>query len=271
MASAGVNARTMRRRGWPRGLLAACVPLLFAVACNSTSLAAKAGPNGTVFDFPGNPTAAQRAADLKVMQRRAAALGGSAELVGDHLIVKAPGGRDVALRISVEGHVGFRPVEAQYPATGPTTPAVTPESQLRPDTAAVMTSYASGQGLATVYQVGPEGLSGLAIASATADEAQDGTWEVRPVLKAGTAGIDRFDQLAAVCAAAEKVCPTHQVALSVDAVVLAAPTVQSSDYARDALSLSGAFTQPEAQALAAVMGNGELATPILPHALPAKG
>ena len=253
-------------RGRPRstrGIVLAAA--LLAASCSSTNLAAKAGPNGTVFDFPGSPTAAQRTVDLHVMQRRAAALGGSAELVDGHLIVKVPGGRTVALRLSVEGHLGFRPVEAQYAASGSTTPAVTPAAQLRPDAVAVMTSYASGQGQASVYRVGPEGLSNAAIDSATADEGQDGTWEVRPVLKAGATGIDRFNGLAAVCAGTDPRCPTHQVALSVDAVVLAAPTVQSASFARDAISISGNFTEPQARALAAVMGAGELATPILPE------
>ena len=254
-----------RRLGWRRALLIAGFPLALAAACSSTNLAAKAGPNGTVFDFAGHASASQENADLRVMQQRAEKLGGSAELVDGHLIVKVPGGRTAALRLSVEGHVGFRPVESQYAATGPSTPAITPAAQLRPGVAAVMTSYASGQGLATVYRVGPEGLSGLSIASARADEAQDGTWEVRPVLEPGAGGIDRFNQLAAVCAAGTSLCPTHQVALSIDAVVLAAPTIQSASYASDAISLSGNFTQPEAEALAAVMGSGELTSPILPH------
>ena len=257
----GVTGRGRLRS--TRGFVLAAA--LLAASCSSTNLAAKAGPNGTVFDFPGSPTAAQRTADLHVMQRRAAAFGGSAELVDGHLIVKVPGGRTVALRLSVEGHLGFRPVEAQYAASGSTTPAVTPAAQLRPDAVAVMTSYASGQGQASVYRVGPEGLSNAAIDSATADEGQDGTWEVRPVLKAGATGIDRFNGLAAVCAGTDPRCPTHQVALSVDAVVLAAPTVQSASFARDAISISGNFTEPQARALAAVMDAGELATPILPE------
>jgi preprotein translocase subunit SecD len=80
------------------------------------------------------------------------------------------------------------------------------------------------------------------------------TWQVALELLAGDPGIDRFNRLAARCFAQQTTCPTGQVAVVLDQLVLSAPTVQIPSFERDAIVISGDFTRREARHLAQALG-----------------
>jgi hypothetical protein len=63
-------------------------------------------------------------------------------------------------------------------------------------------------------------------------------------------GIERFNALARVCFERADTCPTGQLAIVVDGVVLSAPTITQPSFAGDEVQLSGDLTAAEADALA---------------------
>lgn len=68
-----------------------------------------------------------------------------------------------------------------------------------------------------------------------------------------TDGIAQFNALAAKCFERSSVCPTGQIAIVVDDVVLSAPTVQQPSFDADQIQISGDFTEDEAVALVAAL------------------
>jgi hypothetical protein len=63
-------------------------------------------------------------------------------------------------------------------------------------------------------------------------------------------GTERFNALATQCIDRTAACPTGQLAVLVDDVIVSAPTIQSLKLDDEPLQLSGDFTQEEAEALA---------------------
>lgn len=110
-------------------------------------------------------------------------------------------------------------------------------------------------------------LTGAAMASATSDLNNSGQWEVRPVFKAGAAGIDRFNRLAAECYAGDSTCPGQsgpqgQAAIVLDGKVITAPTIDNPSFERDQITISGSFTQAQARALTIDLAYGALPLPV---------
>ncbi len=102
-----------------------------------------------------------------------------------------------------------------------------------------------------LYGLGPAALDGSAFESARAVESQGG-WLVNPVLKQGATGIDLFNATAAHCAAKDETCPTGQLAIVIDGVVISAPTIQQARFEADQIQIMGPpFTEAQATALAA--------------------
>lgn len=98
------------------------------------------------------------------------------------------------------------------------------------------------------YSLAPTGLTNDGIEDAAATF-PDANWVVNPIFT--TAGIEAFNDLAATCVDHAATCPTGQVAIAMDGVVLAAPTVNQPEFERDVIQISGDFTESEAKALAA--------------------
>ena len=96
-------------------------------------------------------------------------------------------------------------------------------------------------------------LDGSAFESARAVENQNtGEWVVNPVLTQGAAGIDAFNAVAAHCYAKDSTCPTGQLAIVVDGIVISAPTIQTpSVRGRPDPDLGRRSPRPSATALAA--------------------
>lgn len=100
------------------------------------------------------------------------------------------------------------------------------------------------------YWLGPTGLTNDAIedAAATLPGPQ---WVVNLVFTPD--GIDAFNALAGECHARSADCPTGQLALAVDGIVVSAPTINQPSFERDQIQISGSFTESEAKALAAAL------------------
>jgi preprotein translocase subunit SecD len=118
-----------------------------------------------------------------------------------------------------------------------------------------------------LYCLGPTLLTGDAIETANAFPAgQLGVdWEVLPVFRPGAEGIDRFNRAAEVCFMGDpEVCPTRQLAIVLDSQVITAPTIQEPRFARDRITITGAFSRQEAQDIATVLRFGALPVELEP-------
>ena len=100
------------------------------------------------------------------------------------------------------------------------------------------------------YVLGPVLADGSVLESARVSQAT-GEWLVNPVLRPGEDGIDRFNQAVAPCYHRTAECPTGQLAIVVDGIVISAPGIQQPTYERDQIQISGGFDEAAAAALAA--------------------
>ncbi|MBK5287435.1 MAG: protein translocase subunit SecD [Acidimicrobiia bacterium] len=144
---------------------------------------------------------------------------------------------------------------AADPATTATTvapqaPTVTPEAQDKRN-AVVNLPGRDGQ---VLYQLGPTALTGRLVTSATARfESGSGQWSVS--VNFNGLGHQKFDALAA--ASISKPAPQNAVAIVLDGIVQSAPTFQEASYP-NGVSISGSFSQSDAEDLATVLKFGSL-------------
>ncbi len=110
------------------------------------------------------------------------------------------------------------------------------------------------------FCVGPTLAFGDTVEDAVASLDQFGTtWVVAPTFKAGADGIDQFNAAAVPCAnGAPDVCPSGRLAMVLDQEVLSAPTVQTTNFQRDRVEITGNFDQQSAQDLALRLRYGAL-------------
>lgn len=73
-------------------------------------------------------------------------------------------------------------------------------------------------------------------------------WQVHLTLT--ESGIERFNELAASCFAADVRCPAGLIAITAGGDVVSAPQVQAASYERDQIVVSGGFNEDEARRLA---------------------
>ncbi len=106
-------------------------------------------------------------------------------------------------------------------------------------------------------------LTGLAVESANARLTAG--WSVALVLNSGSPGIDDFNSLAALCVSRSLECPTGRVAIEIDGGVESAPTIQSSNFERTNISITGNFSEGEAKDLALVLRFGALPVELTPQ------
>jgi preprotein translocase subunit SecD len=79
-------------------------------------------------------------------------------------------------------------------------------------------------------------------------------WGVAVDLRGGE-GRDTWNSLASQCFSRAATCPTQRLAIVLDSVVQSAPTVNEPNFT-DSVSITGNFTQSEAEELAAVLNRG---------------
>lgn len=102
------------------------------------------------------------------------------------------------------------------------------------------------------------------MSTASAQLSQTGEWSVALEIKGG-ASIDAFNAIAAECFNGSAACPTKQLAIVLDSVVVSAPTIQQAAFERDKIQISGSFTESEAKDLALVLRYGSLPVNLEPQ------
>lgn len=168
--------------------------------------------------------------------------------------------------VSSEGFGELFQLENQLAAS------LTPEAEQTPEG---QVSLAGEDG--SVFQLGPVALTGTAVEGATAGLADNGQWTVNPVLKGGEDGIDQFNAIAAQCyAPTPDVCPGLSapdesgvqrglLGIVLDGEVLSYPSINTPEFARDQIQISGSFDQESADALAVALRFGSLPIELEPQ------
>ncbi len=77
-------------------------------------------------------------------------------------------------------------------------------------------------------------------------------------MKEGDGGIRLFNTVAGECFAQAPTCPTGQLAIVLDGVVESAPNINAAAFERDAIQISGSFSQERAEDTALVLRYGSL-------------
>lgn len=158
----------------------------------------------------------------------------------------------------VPADLEFRPVLQQLPPGGipaedgaPSDGCATPEEDWTADGPVLAPQLEDGQEVGC-FELGPVEADGDVVESAAA--AQDGLeqWTISLVLTSD--GIATFNETVGACFEGTSTCPTRQLAIVVDRTVISAPSINAPEFERDQISISGGFTQAEAQALAAGLG-----------------
>ncbi len=83
-------------------------------------------------------------------------------------------------------------------------------------------------------------------------------WFVNPEFKEGAEGIDLFNSAAALCFTRAPQCPTSRLAMVLDHRIISAPNTNSASFARNAIQISGNFTEESARDLAQSLRFGAL-------------
>ena len=151
----------------------------------------------------------------------------------------APAGDDAAQ--APIGNLDQRPVLAMLP------PEAANGVDVLRDTAGAMS-----------YLVGPVEARQPAILSATAQEGVTGRWEVALVFAPGPDGIDLFNEQARRCFERGPTCPTGQVAIVFDTLVLSAPRIEPDQtsftpFAADQIVINGPGSEAEARDVASAL------------------
>jgi preprotein translocase subunit SecD len=107
-----------------------------------------------------------------------------------------------------------------------------------------------------VYSTGPAGASGLVFSNDASAEINNGTWSVVVGLLQGSAGEDIWNALSTRCFNKDETCPTGQIAIALDGVVISAPVVQQAVFTGGNVQISGSFTEAEARDLAKILEFG---------------
>jgi hypothetical protein len=245
------------------------------VASTSTTIAGKVVVR---WDFKGTPSTADAETTVARLTKRFADLHLPlrAELTGGQVVVVEPSDQGSAMTLPAfsrtvldalaqPGHFEFRGVIAEQPGyvetplTGPGIVAAYQYSHVFPPSGP---DAIAGQGVVASYSLGPVRVGGSAIESASADLNQIGDWEVRPVFRLGSPGIDSFNAAAVRCFQGDGACPTKQLAMVLDGTVLAAPTVIVPSFERDQITIAAGFDQQTAREVAAMLDSGELPAPL---------
>jgi len=106
-----------------------------------------------------------------------------------------------------------------------------------------------------VYFTGPSQADGQVFANDAAAQISSGSWVVAVGLRGGASGEDKWNLLAAQCFQKAATCPTGQIAIVLDGVVISAPVVQTANFS-GSVQISGDFKEAEAKDLAKILEFG---------------
>ena len=106
-----------------------------------------------------------------------------------------------------------------------------------------------------VYFAGPSQADGQVFANDAAAQINNGSWVVAVGLRDGASGEDKWNALAAQCFQKAATCPTGQIAIVLDGVVISAPVVQTANF-NGSVQISGEFKEAEAKDLAKILEFG---------------
>jgi len=109
----------------------------------------------------------------------------------------------------------------------------------------------------SIYRLGPALLTGKAIEDAQAN-VRDGEWEVLPTFREGPEGIDLFNAAAQKCNTRAPECPSEQLAIVLDGLVITAPSIDEATFSRDQIQIRGSFGEDEAKDVASKLRYGAL-------------
>lgn len=119
-------------------------------------------------------------------------------------------------------------------------------------TATVLLTDGKGVG----YLVGPAAASGKVFSNDAAAEIQNGSWVVVVGLRSGADGDELWNALTTKCFNRDATCPTAQVAIVLDGIVISAPVVREAVFSGGSVQISGDFTEGEARDLAKILEFG---------------
>ncbi len=126
------------------------------------------------------------------------------------------------------------------------------------DAEAVLPQYDDQRNVVSRLHVGPTVLTGDGLETAAARFQITTGWYVAPTFHSGSPGIDDFNRLASSCFNAAPTCPTGRIAIDVDDEIISAPQVNAVAFDRDAITITGSFTEEEAKDLALALRFGAL-------------
>ena len=106
-----------------------------------------------------------------------------------------------------------------------------------------------------VYFTGPSQADGQVFANDATAQINSGSWVVAVGLRGGASGEDKWNLLAAQCFQKTATCPTGQIAIVLDGVVISAPVVQTANFS-GSVQISGDFKEAEAKDLAKILEFG---------------
>ena len=152
---------------------------------------------------------------------------------------------------AVPADLEFRPVLQQLPPGGTGDGCSTSEVDWDADQPVLAPQLEDDEEV-VCFELGPAEVDGSVVESAVAVEMPPGPWGVALVLTSD--GIVQFNETIRDCFDGAPTCPTRQLAIVVDRVVISAPSINAPEFERDQISISGGFTQAEAEALAAGLG-----------------
>ena len=175
---------------------------------------------------------------------------------GDTVVINLPGveDQDRALQIvGAQGKVLLRPVlqSGTLDQSSTTTAPANEPDPTDPNATVVLNDDAG-----VSYVVGPAQATGDVFENDAQADISSGQWAVVVSLRGGAAGEDVWNALTTKCFNREATCPTAQVAIVLDGVVISAPVVQEPVFTGGSVQISGDFTEEEARDLAKILEFG---------------
>ncbi len=140
------------------------------------------------------------------------------------------------------------------PTTTTGVPVITVPASADPNDPTATVLLTDGKG--TGYYVGPAAASGKVFTNDAKAEIQNGSWVVVVGLRNGADGDQLWNALTTTCYNREPTCPTAQVAIVLDGVVISAPVVREPVFSGGSVQISGSFKESEARDLAKILEFG---------------
>ncbi len=134
---------------------------------------------------------------------------------------------------------------------------LTPREDDLPDRQVTLAEVDPDGKVTSTFQLGPAGATGKIVSTASATLSQAGEWSVSLEIKGGD-GISLFNAMAGECFSRAPSCPSGQLAIVLDSIVVSAPTIQQASFQRDQIQITGSFSESEAKDLALVLRYGSL-------------